>query len=227
MKELYRGRKGPGVGYLKSEHPELRDGDGDSVVAERIPRQGDELSPLGAPKVAAGDSYPMPEDEPQRTPELDTGDLAEVEPLAGDVESQPGEERESRQRLTGKYAAIRDKLLAGPAAERLSGGYASLRDWGHRQAADIQPRAQQLAARAGQVYDIATEEYSGGKPKPKPRPRRKAANPRASELSDKYKRIKALFEADASPAPRRRQPRSRARLKTPSRPPTIKIVTKK
>ena len=38
---LYQGHKGPGIGCLKTDLPERRDGDGDTVVAERRPRQSD------------------------------------------------------------------------------------------------------------------------------------------------------------------------------------------
>ena len=49
--ELYQGHKGPGIGYLKPDLPERRDGDGDTVVAERRPRKADEYetSPLPFP----------------------------------------------------------------------------------------------------------------------------------------------------------------------------------
>ena len=45
---LYQGHKGPGIGHLKTDRPDRRDGDGDTVVAERRPRKGEryEKSPL-------------------------------------------------------------------------------------------------------------------------------------------------------------------------------------
>ena len=48
---LYQGHKGPGIGYLQGVLPERRDGDGDTVVAERRPRKADEyeLSPEAVP----------------------------------------------------------------------------------------------------------------------------------------------------------------------------------
>ena len=48
---LYQGHKGPGIGFLKPDLPERRDGDGDTVVAERRPRKADEYetSPLTVP----------------------------------------------------------------------------------------------------------------------------------------------------------------------------------
>ena len=39
---LYQGLKGPGIGYLKTDRPERRDGDSDTVVQERRPRKKDE-----------------------------------------------------------------------------------------------------------------------------------------------------------------------------------------
>ena len=39
--KLYRGHKGPGVGYLKRVLPDRRDGDSDTVVGERRPRKKD------------------------------------------------------------------------------------------------------------------------------------------------------------------------------------------
>ena len=50
---FYQGHKGPGIGYLKPDLPERRDGDGDTVVAERRPRKSDEFkrSPLPAPRL--------------------------------------------------------------------------------------------------------------------------------------------------------------------------------
>ena len=46
---LYQGHKGPGIGYLKTDLPERRDGDGDTVVAERRPRQSDLFDPSPMP----------------------------------------------------------------------------------------------------------------------------------------------------------------------------------
>ena len=50
---LYQGHKGPGIGYLKDVVPERRDGDGDTVVAERRPRKADEFKKSPEP-VPAG-----------------------------------------------------------------------------------------------------------------------------------------------------------------------------
>ena len=49
--DFYQGHKGPGIGYLKPDLPERRDGDGDTVVAERKPRKADQYqrSPLPVP----------------------------------------------------------------------------------------------------------------------------------------------------------------------------------
>ena len=46
--KLYQGHKGPGIGHLKPDQPDRRDGDSDTVVAERRPRKSDqyEKSPL-------------------------------------------------------------------------------------------------------------------------------------------------------------------------------------
>ena len=38
---LYQGHKGPGVGILKPDAPSRRDGDKDTVVAERRPRKSE------------------------------------------------------------------------------------------------------------------------------------------------------------------------------------------
>ena len=38
--KLFKGRKGPGVGYLKSSKPKKIDGDRDAVVVERRPKKG-------------------------------------------------------------------------------------------------------------------------------------------------------------------------------------------
>ena len=46
---LYQGHKGPGIGYLKPDLPERRDGDGDTVVAERKPRKADQYQPSPLP----------------------------------------------------------------------------------------------------------------------------------------------------------------------------------
>ena len=48
---LYQGHWKSGIGHLKSEMPERRDGDGDTVVAERQPRKADRYkkSPLPVP----------------------------------------------------------------------------------------------------------------------------------------------------------------------------------
>ena len=53
---MYQGHWKAGIGYLKSEMPERRDGDGDTVVAERQPRKADrfEKSPLPVPPKLAG-----------------------------------------------------------------------------------------------------------------------------------------------------------------------------
>ena len=59
---LYRGHKDPGVGQLAAEIPEHRDGDKDTVAAERRPRKGD--------------AYPVPpEPVPQRLRERVIADL--------------------------------------------------------------------------------------------------------------------------------------------------------
>ena len=42
---LYQGHKGPGIGYLKPDMPERRDGDSDTVVVERKPRKSDDFEP--------------------------------------------------------------------------------------------------------------------------------------------------------------------------------------
>ena len=42
---LYQGHKGPGIGHLKPDMPERRDGDGDTVVVERKPRKSDDFEP--------------------------------------------------------------------------------------------------------------------------------------------------------------------------------------
>ena len=51
---LYQGHIGPGIGELKTENPSRRDGDNDTVVAERRPRKADvyEPSPLPLPESA-------------------------------------------------------------------------------------------------------------------------------------------------------------------------------
>ena len=51
---LYQGHIGPGIGELKTENPSRRDGDNDTVVAERRPRMADvyEPSPLPLPESA-------------------------------------------------------------------------------------------------------------------------------------------------------------------------------
>ena len=46
---LYQGHKGPGIGYLKPDRPNRRDGDGDTVVQERRPRKGDQYNPSPLP----------------------------------------------------------------------------------------------------------------------------------------------------------------------------------
>ena len=53
---LYQGHWKSGIGHLKSEMPERRDGDGDTVVAERRPRKSDRFkkSPLPVPPKLAG-----------------------------------------------------------------------------------------------------------------------------------------------------------------------------
>lgn len=40
--KIYKGHKGPGIGNLKTDKPDLRDGDSDTVVGERRPRKSDE-----------------------------------------------------------------------------------------------------------------------------------------------------------------------------------------
>ena len=42
---LYQGHKGPGIGHLKPDMPERRDGDSDTVVVERKPRKSDDFEP--------------------------------------------------------------------------------------------------------------------------------------------------------------------------------------
>ena len=48
---MYQGHKGPGIGYLKEDLPDRRDGDSDTVVGERRPRKRDEYekSPVQLP----------------------------------------------------------------------------------------------------------------------------------------------------------------------------------
>ena len=41
---LYQGHKGLGIGLLKSDAPSRRDGDSDTVVAERRPRKSDKFT---------------------------------------------------------------------------------------------------------------------------------------------------------------------------------------
>ena len=49
---LFQGHNKAGIGHLKPDMPERRDGDGDTVVAERRPRKADEFkrSPLPVPE---------------------------------------------------------------------------------------------------------------------------------------------------------------------------------
>ena len=46
---LYQGHRGPGIGHLKEDMPERRDGDKDTVVAERRPRKSDDYTPSPTP----------------------------------------------------------------------------------------------------------------------------------------------------------------------------------
>ena len=77
---LYQGHKGPGIGYLKPDLPERRDGDGDTVVAERRPSKADEYetSPLTVPtpktvtRLPASQSKPKPKSAPKP---IVTGDV--------------------------------------------------------------------------------------------------------------------------------------------------------
>ena len=78
---LYQGHKGPGIGFLlKPDLPERRDGDGDTVVAERRPRKADEYetSPLPVPtpktvtRLPASQSKPKPKSAPKP---IVTGDV--------------------------------------------------------------------------------------------------------------------------------------------------------
>ena len=54
--QLYQGHWKAGIGHLKTDMPERRDGDGDTVVAERQPRKSDEYekSPLPVPPRLTG-----------------------------------------------------------------------------------------------------------------------------------------------------------------------------
>ena len=54
--KLFQGHKGPGIGFLKPDRPDLPDGDRDTVVAERRPRKADQYvrSPLPLPAASAG-----------------------------------------------------------------------------------------------------------------------------------------------------------------------------
>ena len=65
--ELYQGHKGPGIGYLKPDLPERRDGDGDTVVAERRPRKADEYetSPLPFPTPKTVTRLPASQSKPK------------------------------------------------------------------------------------------------------------------------------------------------------------------
>ena len=47
--ELYQGHRGPGIGFLADSMPERRDGDKDTVIAERRPRKADTIRPSPAP----------------------------------------------------------------------------------------------------------------------------------------------------------------------------------
>ena len=154
MKRLYKGHRGPGIGPLKADHPELRDGDGDSVVDERLPRKTDSYGPSplpmdgdqrGGPERVSdasiedrpplqadnGDTSPFPMGDDQHVQDVVEQDQesASTEPVEVRPVETPAVAQEPT-RLSDRYAAIRD----------------SLRDRGERLAANLQPRAERLAA---------------------------------------------------------------------------------
>ena len=64
--KLYQGHKGPGIGFLKQDRPDLSDGDSDTVVAERRPRKGDVYSKshVALPKPGRASSRTRPKGGP-------------------------------------------------------------------------------------------------------------------------------------------------------------------
>ena len=192
----------------------------DGPIAQRpsvSPGEGLVVDSHVAEALASGTAKPREMDESYPPEEID-----------GDVETPLTEA--PPQRLSGRYAALRDALGGGiPSRQVLSEKYAALRD------NVLRPARARLVEGAGQFRDavsIATEEYTGGKRRPKqtPKPKPKPMDPRMAELTDKYQRIKALLTNQPPPpppvvqAPRRR--RRRPKLKSPPRAPRLRITNK-
>ena len=179
MKRLYKGHRGPGVGPLKADHPELRDGDSDGVVDERLPRKTDHYEPSPVQEDRQGDFQAGgdpegPESPESGRPEPDAGPLemwpsegptegpSALEPpdeLATEPTDEPTPEPTTEAqptRLSSKYATIMDSLrgrgeqLAANLQPTAERLTADLRARGQGLATNIRPAAARLADRAGE-----------------------------------------------------------------------------